>query len=117
MSIGSSQGCASTIPQVMLENRLQAESTAPLDNQASTLASSTANKLNVEPASVDGIAQSNNTSVQAPPSINAVQATEPITNSIIQETIGSNKNTTANYQTNGQQTQNFNSGLLIDLKV
>jgi len=117
MSIGSSQGCSSTVPQVMLEKRLQTENSAPDNSQLNTVEISTASQSNTEAASIDTNAININISVQSPPSINTIQATQPITNSIIQETIESNKSTTASYQTNGQQAQSFSSGLLVDIKV
>jgi len=117
MSIGSSQGCSSTVPQVMLEKRLQTENTAPENSQPNTVEISTASQSLTEAANIDTNTISNNASVQDPSSINAVQATQPITNSVIQETIESNKTTTASYQTNGQQAQSFSSGLLVDIKV
>ena len=51
MSVGSSLGCASTLPEIMQENRLQQLNT-PSDNNIVTATVAQSSRLDVEPASV-----------------------------------------------------------------
>jgi len=117
MSVGSLQGCASTLSEVMQENRLEQLNT-PVDNQLTSSNSAKNLRFDVEPASIDTNAADTFSSTKQVNPTSSVNATEPISNSIIESTLASNKSTNNNYLANGQQSQsNLTSGLLIDLKV
>jgi len=117
MSVGSLQGCASTLPEIMQENRLQ-QSSAPVENNLASSSSTQNLRLDVEPASIDANKADEIPSASRVNSINSVAATEPISNSTIEATLASNQSTTNSYQSNGQQNQsNLTSGLLVNIRV
>ncbi len=86
MSVGSLQGCASTLPEVMQENRLQ-QSNASIDNNLTSPNSAQNLRLDVKPASIDtNNIDATSSATQVSP-INSVAAIEPISNSTIEATI------------------------------
>lgn len=97
MSVGSSLGCASTLPEIMQENRLQQLNT-PSDNNIVTATVAQSSRLDVEPASVDTNKIESPSSTNPISSVNAVSASEPISNSIIEETLANNKSTANSYR-------------------
>jgi len=75
-------------------------------------------RLDVEPASIDTnkIESSSSTNPISP--VNAVAASEPISNSIIEETLANSKSPANSYQASGLQNQStISPGSLIDIKV
>jgi len=117
MSVGSLQGCASTLPEVMQENRLQ-QLYSPVDNNQTSSNSVQSLRLDVEPASIDTINNDSTYSATHVNPINSVAAIEPISNSTIEATLANNKGTNGSYQSNGQQDQSsLAPGLFINIKV
>jgi len=117
MSVGSLQGCVSTLSEIMQENRLQ-QSHAPVDSNLASSNSTQNSRLDVEPASIDVSSTEAVSSIKQASPTNSVTATEPISNLTIEVILASNKSTTNNYQVNGQQDQsNLTPGLLIDIKT
>ncbi len=116
MSVGSLQECPPSIAEIMQQTRLLQENLNT--SELSSLDSSQSTPLEVEPSSIDAtIKQPGDVS---PPSstVNSVSALTPITYSIIDPSLTSNKTSVSNYKSNGlQDNSNIAVGSLIDIKV